>query len=131
MNTNILMGILTSSMVLFSNVQNHSSFEYKFQIKTNSFNPLDDAAGYYYKEQLIDKVEYQLFTIDESQHTYYIINHLEDLKFSDDVEVNYQMGTICITIGEGKGKTIKGNFRKNECDEAVIREKYYILELFK
>ena len=31
-----------------------SSFNYKFEIKTNSINPIDEAAGYYYKENMID-----------------------------------------------------------------------------
>lgn len=131
MKTKIILSVLSSLVLMSSNVVNYSSFEYKYQIKTNSYSPLDDAAGYYYKEQMIDKFEYELFTLDSSDHTSYVINNLDHFKLSDDASVSYQMGTICITLGQGKGKIIKGQFRKNECDGEVIREKYYILELFK
>ena len=131
MQNKILVSLISSILLVSTNVPTYSEFNYKFEIKTNSYNPLDEAAGYYYKEQLIDKVEYQLFTLDEKEHSYYIINLINEYKFYDNVEANYQMGIICITIGEGKGPIIKGKFRKNVCDEKVIREKYYILELFK
>lgn len=131
MQNKILVSLISSILLVSTNVPTYSEFNYQFEIKTNSYNPLDEAAGYYYKEQLIDKVEYQLFTLDEKEHSYYIINHINEYKFYDNVEANYQMGIICITIGEGKGLIIKGKFRKNVCDEKVIREKYYILELFK
>ena len=131
MQPKLLIGLLSSFLLSTTSVNTYASFEYKYQIKTNSYSPLDDAAGYYYKEQMIDKFEYELFTIDQNLHTEYILNNLNHFKLTDDAKVSYQMGIICITLGEGKGKIIKGNFRKNECDEKIIREKYYILELFK
>ena len=76
-------------------------------------------------------MEHLIFLIEEKDRSNYIFNHLEEFKFSDDAKVTYQMGIVCVTLGEGKGRIIKGQFRKNECDEQVIREKYYILELFK
>ena len=128
----ILLSLLTCSILTSNvNIDSYSKFEYKYQIKTKSYSPLDDAAGYNYKEQMIDKFEYELFTLSEEDHTLYIINNLDHFKLSDDASVSYQMGTICVTIGEGKGKVIKGQFRKNVCDEKVLREKYYIFELFK
>lgn len=130
MQTKLLAGLLSTILVATTSVNSYSSFEYKYQIKTASYTPLDEAAGYYYKEKMIDKFEYELFTLEENEHTEYVINNLEHFKLSDDAKVSYQMGTICITLGEGKGRIIRGNFRKNECDEKVIREKYYILELF-
>ena len=130
MQTKTMLGVITTFLLATTNGQVNSSFEYKYQIKTNSYSPLDDSAGYYYKEQMIDKFEYVIFTLHESEHTNYVINHLNDFKLSDDAKVSYQMGIICVTLGEGKGRVIKGNFRKNECDEKVISEKYYILELF-
>ena len=131
MQNKLLVSLISSILLVSTSVPSYSEFNYQFEIRTNSYSPLDEASGYYYKEQLIDKVEYQLFTLDEREHNYYIINHLDEYKFYDDVKVNYQMGTICVTIGEGKGMLIKGKFKKNVCDENVIREKYYILELFK
>ena len=35
-----------------------------------------------------------------------------------------------VIIGNGLGPIYKGKLRKNECDESVIREKFYIFELF-
>lgn len=132
MKGKLVLSVLSSLVLMNQNEMNlGSTFTYQYQIKTNSYSPLDDAAGYYYKEQMIDKFEYELFTLDEEDHTQYIINHLEVFKLSDDAKVSYQMGVICITLGQGNGNIIKGRFRKNECDEKVIREKYYILELFK
>ena len=131
MHSKLLLSILSSLLVLSSNVNLNSEFKYQYEIKTNSYSPLDDSAGYYYKEKMIDRMEYLLFSIDEDERSSYLINHLDEFKFSDDAEVSYQMGIICITIGKGNGRIIKGQFRKNTCDEQVIREKYYILELFK
>ncbi len=131
MQNKLLLSLISSILLVSTNVPSYSEFNYRFEIRTNSYNPLDEAAGYYYKEQLIDKVEYNLFTLDEKEHGYYIMTHINDYCFSDDVKIKYQMGTICVSIGEGKGILIKGKFRKNVCDENVIREKYYILELFK
>ena len=73
MQNKILVSLISSILLVSTNVPTYSEFNYKFEIKTNSYNPLDEAAGYYYKEQLIDKVEYQLFTLDEKEHSYYII----------------------------------------------------------
>ena len=132
MQSKLIIGLLSTFLLTTtSNITNYSTFEYKYQIKTNSYSPLDEAAGYYYKEQMIDKFEYELFTLDSYDHTEYVINNLDHFKLTDDAYVTYQMGIICITLGDGNGRIIKGNFRKNECDEKVIREKYYILELFK
>ena len=131
MHSKLLLSILSSALVLTSNVSLNSEFKYQYEIKTNSYNPLDDSAGYYYKEKMIDRMEHLIFLIEEKDRSNYIFNHLEEFKFSDDAKVTYQMGIVCVTLGEGKGRIIKGQFRKNECDEQVIREKYYILELFK
>lgn len=131
MQNKLLMSVVSSILLVSNSLPAYSNFNYQFEIRTNSYSPLDEASGYYYKEKLIDKVEYQLFTLEEKEHTYYIINHIDDYKFYDDVNVSYQMGTLCVVIGEGKGIVIRGKFRKNICDENVIREKYYILELFK
>lgn len=130
MQSKIIIGLTSFILLSTSNIVNYSSFQYKYQIRTNSYSPLDEAAGYYYKEQMIYKFEYELFTLDSNEHTEYVINNLNNFKLTDDANVEYQMGIICVTLGNGKGRTIKGNFRKNECDEKVIREKYYILELF-
>lgn len=130
MKIQILSSLLTTALVVSSNVSSFSSFEYKYQIKINSYSPLDESAGYYYKEKMIDNYEKYLFTLDSDEHTKFIVNNLQIFKLTDDAKVEYQMGTICITLGNGQGKIIKGKFRKNECDEKVIREKYYILELF-
>ena len=132
MQSKIFLTLLSSLVLMSSNGSvTYSEFKYKYQIKTNSYNPLDEAAGYYYKEEMIDKFEYELFSLSKENHTNYVVNNLEHFKLCDDAQVSYQMGTICVTLGNGQGKIIKGEFRKNECDEQVIREKYYILELFK
>ncbi|MDD6302653.1 MAG: hypothetical protein PUA56_05110 [Bacillales bacterium] len=108
-----------------------SSFNYKFEIKTNSINPIDEAAGYYYKENMIDKYEKYFFTLDKSLHAKFVEENLDFFALSDDAYVTKQFGTIHICLGKGNGFTIKGAFRKNECDEEVIREKCYIFDLFK
>ena len=80
---------------------------------------------------MLNKYNDYLLTMDENSKKVYIIKNIDFFKLYDNVSVNNIAGTICVTIGEGRGMLLEGQFRKNECDSEVINEKYFILELFK
>lgn len=122
--------IILSSLVIVSNSVSSVSFNYKYQIKANSYSPLDVSTAYYYKEKMIDKYEDFFFDLEEKSQIEYAINHTDFFKLYDNVSVKNINGTICVTIGKGKGSLIKGQFKKNECDSGVINEKYFILDIF-
>lgn len=131
MNKKIISGLITT-VFLSSNIPgSYGDFNYKYRIKGNSLNPLDTATVYYYKEEMIDKYEDFFFTLDENYQKEFVKNNIVFFKLYDNAQVTYIAGTICVTIGEGKGISIEGRFKKNECDNEVINEKYFILELFK
>lgn len=131
MNNKLISGILTSIFLSSSIPYSATSFNYKYRIKGNSYSPMDCATVYYYKEEMLNKYNDYLLTMDENSKKVYIIKNIDFFKLYDNVSVNNIAGIICVTIGEGRGMLLEGQFRKNECDSEVINEKYFILELFK
>ena len=59
-----------------------------------------------------------------------IIENIDLFKFDEYCYPDYKNGAIIIVIGNGNGPTYKGDLRKNSCDGSVVREKFYIYELF-
>lgn len=108
-----------------------SSFKYKFVITANSFHPVDEINLYYYKEQLIDQYEKLVFGLDQKTYEEVIRINIHTFAFDSNCTPSYYEGKIKLIIGKGKGKTIEGVLRKDECDSSVIREKIYIFDLFK
>jgi hypothetical protein len=121
--------IIACLVLSFSYVE-QEDFSYQYRIKGNSFALLDEAALYYYKEKMIDKYEKYLLGATLDTLGYYLSSYLDFFKLSDDASVTYSQGIIFVVLGQGKGLTISGKFKKNECDDSIIREKYYLLELF-
>ena len=131
MSNKFISGVLASIFLSSSIPYNSISFNYKYRIKGNSFSPMDSATVYYYKEEMIEKYEDFFLTIEEEYQVEYISRNIDFFKLYDNAEVSNIAGTICITIGEGKGILLEWQFRRNECDSEVINEKYFILEIFK
>lgn len=131
MSNKFISGVLASIFLSSSIPYNSISFNYKYRIKGNSFSPMDSATVYSYKEEMIEKYEDFFLTMEEEYQVKYISRNIDFFKLYDNAEVSNIAGTICITIGEGKGILLEGQFRKNECDSEVINEKYFILEIFK
>ena len=106
------------------------NFQYQYKVVGNSYHPFDQNQIYFYKEKLIDTYEYLVFGFDEREHGNIIKNNIDSFVFDDYCIAAYQEGQIVLIIGNGLGPIYKGKLRKNECDENVIREKFYIFELF-
>ena len=74
---------------------------------------------------------YQLcFEYLERDYQDIIIENIDLFKFDEYCYPDYKNGAIIIVIGNGNGPTYKGDLRKNSCDGSVVREKFYIYELF-
>ena len=106
------------------------NFQYQYKVVGYSYHPFDQNQIYFYKEKLIDTYEYLVFGFDEREHGNIIKNNIDSFVFDDNCISAYQEGQIVLIIGIGLGPIYKGKLRKNECDESVIREKFYIFELF-
>lgn len=132
MKIKLLLSLISPLVVFFSSLSNNgTSFRYQYQIKANSFSPKDSIDLYYYKEKLIDKYEEIAFSISQDNLLFILENSISEFKFDDKCYPSLKNGTIILTIGYGKGGIIKGNLRYNICDEEVIREKIYLLDIFK
>ncbi|MBE6132431.1 MAG: hypothetical protein E7180_03445 [Erysipelotrichaceae bacterium] len=124
--------ILTSGIILLSSMQESgSTFKYTYQIKGNSYSPKDSVNLYYYKEKLIDKYEDLVFTLKEDYVGEFIKTNIHEFDFDKKCKAKYINGTILLIVGEGKGSLIEGKLRINSCDDSVIREKIYLLDIFK
>ena len=86
---------------------------------------------YYYKEKLIDKYEDLVFTLKEDYVGEFIKTNIHEFDFDKNCKAKYINGTILLIVGEGKGSLIEGKLRINSCDDSVIREKIYLLDIFK
>lgn len=105
-------------------------FSYTYEIVSSSRSPSDMTALYYYKEQLIDTYEQYFMNLEVEKIESSIKNSLFMFKFNDDARPYYINGTIVVLLGKAKGVSLKGELRTSECDGTVIREKFYIFDLF-
>lgn len=131
-NLKFLISLFSSALIIFSNVKDYgTTFNYVYQIKANSFSPKDTIDLYYYKEKLIDKYEDISFSIDSTYLLESLKVNISQFKFDEKCFPEIKNGALILTIGNGKGSLIEGKLRQNICDENVIRDKIYILEIFK
>ena len=128
MNLKMLLPII--SLLGVETLMEPLNFQYQYKVVGNSYHPFDQNQIYFYKEKLIDNYEYLVFGFDEKEHGNIIKNNIDTFVFDDNCIASYQQGQIILIIGNGLGPIYKGKLRKNECDESVIREKFYIFELF-
>lgn len=106
------------------------NFQYQYRVVGNSYHPFDQNQIYFYKEKLIDNYEKLVFGFEEREYGSIIENNISSFEFDNNCIASYQKGEIILIIGNGLGPLYKGKLRRNECDESVIREKFYIFELF-
>ncbi len=125
---------LSTAVALLSavavNLQEPVAFQYTYRITANSSHPFDTASLYDYKERLIDTYENLVFGHEERDYQMLIQQNIDLFRFENCVS-SYLNGSIVLVVGNGGGPTIKGDLRRNSCDESVIREKFYIFELFR
>ena len=104
-------------------------FEYKYTVVADS-NDVDDLMYMYrVKEKLIDKYEGLIFNVNENYHKETIIDNLEYFD-GEDYETYYKDESIYIVIGDGKGKSISGDLRRNSCDSKPVRVQFFFSKFF-
>lgn len=130
MNIKILTLVVPLVSTVFMVSKSPETFDYKYKIIANSYHPVDDMNVYNYKEKLINKYQELCFSHLEREYTEIIVNNINSFCFDSNCVSSYKDGGILLIIGNGNGRTYTGNLKKNECDESVIREKFYIYELF-
>lgn len=106
-----------------------TDFEYKYTVVADSNDVNDLMYMYRVKENLIDKYESLVFNINEKYHKGTIIDNL-DYFDGKDYEAYYKNDSIYIVIGEGKGKSISGDLRRNSCDTKPVRVQFFFSEFF-
>ncbi len=130
MKTKLLITLLTltaSSSVLAIPSE---PFSYRYEIVSSSRSPSDMTELYYYKEQLIDTYEQYFMPLGAEKIEEAVKNSIGVFIFNEKARSYYINGTIVVLLGNARGVTLEGQLRKNECDGTVIREKFYILDLF-
>jgi hypothetical protein len=106
-----------------------SDFEYKYTVVANSNNVDDLMYMYRVKEKLIDKYEGLVFNINEKYHKQTIMDNL-DYFDGKDYDVLYKNDAIYIVIGDGNGKSISGDLRRNSCDSKPVRVQFFFSKFF-
>lgn len=124
-----LLTTFSSLITLVATLQEPITFDYSYKVIANSSSVRDVQIAYLYKESLIKLYESLTFEYEERDYQSIIINNLDKFCFDETCHCYYN-GTINLIIGQGVGVTLKGQLKKNACDESVIHEKFYIFELF-
>ena len=109
---------------------NNNDFIYQYQIIGNSKKSADVLELYYIKERVIDTYESFFINIEPSLISSAIKEKIYLFKFKENIQAYYKNGIILLIIEQGNGLSLKGSLRTSMCDETVIREKFFILDLF-
>ncbi len=130
MKNYVLFGLITLTASLGVLDVPEQPFSYTYEIVSASRKPSDMTELYYYKEQLIDTYELYFMNLEADKIEQAVKNSISVFKFNDDARPYYINGTIVVLLKEAKGVSLKGELRTSECDKTVIREKFYIFDLF-
>ena len=130
MNKFFLSGLLILTTSYGALEVNNNDFIYQYQIIGNSKKSADVLELYYIKERVIDTNESFLINIEPSLISSSFIFLIYLFKFNVYIQAYYKNGIILLIIEQGNGLSLKGSLRTSMCDETVIREKFFILDLF-
>ena len=130
MNKLFLSGLLILTTSYGALEVNNNDFIYQYQIIGNSKKSADVLELYYIKERVIDTYESFFINIEPSLITSAIKEKIYLFKFKENIQAYYKNGIILLIIEQGNGLSLKGSLRTSMCDETVIREKFFILDLF-
>ena len=130
MNKLFLSGLLILTTSYGALEVNNNDFIYQYQIIGNSKKSADVLELYYIKERVIDTFESFFINIEPSLISSAIKEKIYLFKFKENIQAYYKNGIILLIIEQGNGLTLKGSLRTSMCDETVIREKFFILDLF-
>ena len=130
MNKLFLSGLLLLTTSYGALEVNNNDFIYQYQIIGNSKKSADVLELYYIKERVIDTYESFFINIEPSLISSAIKEKIYLFKFKENIQAYYKNGIILLIIEQGNGLSLKGSLRTSMCDETVIREKFFILDLF-
>ena len=130
MNKFFLSGLLILTTSYGALEINNNDFIYQYQIIGNSKKSADVLELYYIKERVIDTYESFFINIEPSLISSAIKEKIYLFKFKENIQAYYKNGIILLIIEQGNGLSLKGSLRTSMCDETVIREKFFILDLF-
>ena len=130
MNKFFLSGLLIPTTSYGALEVNNNDFIYQYQIIGNSKKSADVLELYYIKERVIDTYESFFINIEPSLISSAIKEKIYLFKFKENIQTYYKNGIILLIIEQGNGLSLKGSLRTSMCDETVIREKFFILDLF-
>ena len=130
MNKLFLSGLLILTTSYGALEVNNNDFIYQYQIIGNSKKSADVLELYYIKERVIDTYESFFINIEPSLISSAIKEKIYLFKFKENIQTYYKNGIILLIIEQGNGLSLKGSLRTSMCDETVIREKFFILDLF-
>ena len=120
-----LLGVLPSLNLL----PKTSNFTYKYEISANSTSVADMLVLYDVKQEFISRYNNLVLSVNESHHEKIVKDNINSFIDQTLGTSTYTNGKIIIKIGEGKGGTIKGELRKNACDEDAINYRIYLFDL--
>lgn len=121
--------VLSSGLMVGGVSQNTKKFTYEYRVVTNSNSAGDVLQAYTYKEYLIDEYNQLINYLDPSLHQDAVINNI-DIFAKEGSVAKYEDGVIVIYIGNGNGKSISGELKKDACDVSNIRVKFYFSKFF-
>ena len=130
MNKFFLSGLLILTTSYGALEVNNNDFIYQYQIIGNTKKSADVLELYYIKERVIDTYESFFINIEPSLISSAIKEKIYLFKFKENIQAYYKNGIILLIIEQGNGLSLKGSLRTSMCDETVIREKFFILDLF-
>ena len=130
MNKFFLSGLLILTTSYGALEVNNNDFIYQYQIIGNSKKSADVLELYYIKERVIDTYESFFINIEPSLISSAIKEKIYLFRFKENIQAYYKNGIILLIIEQGNGLSLKGSLRTSMCDETVIREKFFILDLF-
>lgn len=130
MNKLFLSGLLILTTSYGALEVNNNDFIYQYQIIGNTKKSADVLELYYIKERVIDTYESFFINIEPSLISSAIKEKIYLFKFKENIQAYYKNGIILLIIEQGNGLSLKGSLRTSMCDETVIREKFFILDLF-
>ncbi|MBE6124010.1 MAG: hypothetical protein E7184_00505 [Erysipelotrichaceae bacterium] len=127
-----ILSLLTVTFLGVSGVKKQTSneFSYKYEVIASSNSTSDVLQIYNVKESLINKYEQIAFNIDASYHKQAIIDNLDSFNVCKTCVAKYEDEKIVVYIGEGKGKKVTGDLRKNSCDSKPVRVQFFFSKYF-
>jgi len=119
--------VFLSSTTSVNSAENN--FNYSYTVVASSNSASDLLKLYNVKEKLIDNYEALVFNINENYHEQTIKDNL-DYFSGEDYVAYYRNNELYIVIGDGNGKSIAGDLRRNSCDSKPVRVQFFFSKFF-